>query len=342
MVLFKRTSKGFVKKWISLFFIFFFLGCVRSREEKPLKIYSSRKPHLIKPLLDIYTEETGVRVELVTGKAGTLIQKLRQEGTKTPADLLITVDVGNLWQASEWGLLAPLKSRGFDKIPKEFRDTGNRWVGLSLRSRTLFYNNQKVKKEELKNYEDLASGKWKGRLCLRTSRKVYNQSLVAAMMIRLGEKPTEEMVRGWVRNLSRPVFTSDTQLLEAIDRGDCHVGLANTYYLARLIKKDKGKNVSLFWPSGDNGGVHVNISGGGVVTHSSRPRQAKALLEWFAGGKAQKIFAELNDEYPVLPGVPVSPLLRSWGDFKPESLPLGQVGSYQKKAVLLMDRARYR
>ncbi len=330
-------------KWVSPFFIFFLFGCVQSQEEEVLKIYSSRKPHLIKPLLDIYTGETGVKVELITGKAGALIQKLRQEGTKTPADLLITVDVGNLWQASEWGLLTPLKSGSFDKIPKEFRDSTNRWVGLSLRSRTLFYNNQKVKKEELKNYEDLASEKWKGRLCLRTSRKVYNQSLVAAMIIRLGEKRTEEVVRGWVRNLSKPVFTSDTRLLEAIDRGDCHVGLANTYYLARLIKKDKGKNVGLFWPSGEgNGGVHVNISGGGVVAHSSRPEQAKALLEWLAGRKAQKIFAELNDEYPVLQGVPVSSLLKSWGDFKPESLSLDQVGSYQKKAVLLMDRVHYR
>ncbi len=337
-------------KWGPFFFmcffmfivIFLFSGCVQSREKNTLKVYSSRKPHLIKPLLDIYTQETGIKVKLITGKAGALIQKLRQEGSKTPADMLITVDVGNLWQAARWGLLASLKSQAFSQIPQEFRDPKNRWVGLSLRSRTLFYNNQKVKREELKNYEDLASEKWKGRLCLRTSRKVYNQSLVAAMIIRLGEERTEKVVRGWVHNLSKPVFTSDTQLLEAIDKGVCHVGVANTYYLARFIKQNKGKNVSVFWPSGDEGGVHVNISGAGVVAHSSHPGQAQALLEWLASGKAQKIFAELNDEYPVVQGVDISPLLKSWGSFASESLSLNRVGSYQKKAVLLMDRARYR
>ena len=329
-------------KWVRLFFVFFLSGCVQGQEEKLLKVYSSRKPHLIKPLLDAYTRETGVRVKLITGKAGALIQKLKQEGAKTPADLLMTVDVGNLWQAASWGLLAPLDGQSFKEIPKEFRDPKNRWVGLSLRSRTLFYNNQKVQRGELKNYEELSSEKWKGRLCLRTSRKVYNQSLVAAMLVRLGEKRTEEVVRGWVNNLSKPVFTSDIQLLEAIDRGECHVGLANTYYLARLVKKNKGKNVSIFWPSKDDGGVHVNISGAGVLTHSSHPKQALALLEWLAGRKAQKIFAELNDEYPVIQGVAVSPLLKSWGTFEPEFLSLDHVGSYQKKAVLLMDKAHYR
>ena len=325
-----------------LFFVFFLLGCVEGRKEEPLKVYSSRKPHLIKPLLDIYTKETGVSVELITGKAGALIQKLKQEGSKTPADLFITVDVGNLWQAARWGLLASLENQSFNRIPKKFRDPQNRWVGLSLRSRTLFYNNQKVKKEELKSYEDLASEKWRGKLCLRTSRKVYNQSLVAAMIVRLGEEFTEKVVRGWVSNLSKPVFTSDTQLLEAIDKGDCHVGLANTYYLARLVKEKRAKNVNLFWPSGENGGVHVNISGGGVVAHSSHPRKAEDLLKWLTEKKAQKIFAELNDEYPVVKGVSVSPLLKSWGTFEPEPLSLDQVGSYQKKAVLLMDKVHYR
>ena len=330
-------------RWFILFFVFFLLvSCTGDRGKERLKVYSSRKPHLMKPLFEAYTQQTGVAVELITGKAGTLIQKLRQEGSKTPADLLVTVDVGNLWQAAQWGLLASIKDQSFEKISKKFRDSQNRWVGLSLRSRTIFYNNQKVKKEELKNYEDLALEKWKGRLCLRTSRKVYNQSLVAAMIIRLGEKRTEEVIRGWVGNLSRPVFTSDTQLLQAIDRGDCDVGIANTYYLARLIKKNEAKNVSVFWPSKNDGGVHVNISGAGVIANSSSPKKAQALLRWLTGERAQKIFAELNDEYPVVRGVGISTVLKNWGPFEPELLSLDRIGSYQKKAVMLMDRARYR
>ena len=264
-------------RWVGLFFICFGLGH-QAWGKVSLNVYTSRKSQLIEPLFEAYTRKTGVAIRSVNGKAAALIQKLKREGKKTKADLLITVDVGHLWQAAEKGILMPLKNPVFKAVPEFWRDSGNRWVGLSLRARTLFYNSQKVSKGELKSYEDLASKKWKARLCLRTSRKVYNQSLVAALLIRLGEERTEKMLRSWVHNLAQPVFTSDTQLLEAIDRGICHVGIANTYYLARLIRKNKAKNIKIFWPSKEQGGVHVNISGAGVVTHSPHPQEARAFF----------------------------------------------------------------
>ncbi|MEM7645585.1 MAG: extracellular solute-binding protein [Pseudomonadota bacterium] len=308
-----------------------------------LTVYTSRKTHLIQPLFDAYQKKTGVKIEHINGKAGALIQKLKQEGDQTVADLLVTVDAGNLGFAADQGLLAPLSQESFvANIPEKYRGVNDQWVGLSLRARTLFFNKKALKSSDLVSYEDLANPKWKGKLCLRTSRKVYNQSLVAGLIKRHGEKKTTEIVEGWVKNLAKPVFTSDSQLLQAIDRGDCQVGIANTYYLARLIKKKTVQNVGIFWPLSRNGGVHINVSGAGLVKASSKKPQAVAFLEWLTTKEAQKMFAGLNDEYPVIQGVSLSPILKQWGEFTADQTPLKDIGALQKKAVLLMDKARYR
>lgn len=333
-------------KLLVVFFALFFSFTGQAKEkQETLTLYTSRKTHLIEPLIKAYQAKTGVRIEHINGKAGVLLQRLKQEGESSQADVFVTVDAGNLWNAAEQGFLMPVTSKTLSKIPSQFRDPKNRWFALSLRARTLFYNKNKVKKSELKNYEDLADPKWKGKLCLRTSRKVYNQSLVAGLMDRMGEKQTQKVVEGWVANLAKPVFTSDSQLLKAIELGDCLVGIANSYYLAQLHQKGKAKSVVPFWPKKSNGGVHVNISGAGLVKTKKNLKdstQAVKFLEWMVSPEAQKQIANLNFEYPVIETVEIAKAVQGWGRFEADPTPLSAIGPNQKKAVLLMDKAKYR
>lgn len=310
-------------------------------EAKPLTLYTARNQDLITPVLKAYKQHSGEDIQVVTGQAGSLVQKLLREGKKSPADLLMTVDAGYLVQAADKGLLLPLKPSYITHVPQELRAPEHLWVGVSLRARTLFYNSDKVKSSELSSYEALAQPQWKGRLCLRTSRKVYNQSLVAGLLERHTQDKVEAMVKGWVRNLARPVFTSDTQLLEAIDKGLCDVGIANTYYLARLQSEGQAQNVKPFWPSLDKGGVHVNISGVGVVKTSPQKERALNFIKWLLSDEAQKIFADANHEYPVVDAVKPTDIVKSWGTFQRDPTPLTKVGRRQREAVMLMDKARY-
>lgn len=314
-----------------------------SGAQADIVVYSARNEQLIKPLFDAYTKETGVAVKFVTDKEGPLLQRLKAEGGNTPADLLITVDAGNLWQAANEGLLAPVKSAILEKnIPAHLRDPQNRWFGLSVRARTVFYNPQKVKRTELSSYEDLANPKWKGRLCLRTSKKVYNQSLVAMMIAEHGEAKTEQIVRGWVNNLATDVFPDDTKLLEAIGAGQCDVGIANTYYYGRLIEKQPQLPVAIFWPNQNGRGVHVNVSGAGVTAHAKDRAGAVKLLEWLSSDKAQNLFADVNLEYPANPRIKPDAVVAGWGSFKANQINVAKAGELQAAAVKLMDRANYK
>ncbi|MHB1292172.1 MAG: extracellular solute-binding protein, partial [Sulfuricella sp.] len=213
-------------------------------------VYSARNEQLIKPIFDAYTKETAVKIKFITDKEGALLQRLKAEGENTPADMLITVDAGNLWEAAREGSLKPVQSKVLaSNIPAHLRDPGNQWFGLSVRARTIFFNNQKVKPAELSTYEDLGSPKWQGRLCLRTSKKVYNQSLVAMMIAEHGEARTEQIVKSWVANLATDPYPDDTKMLEAIAAGQCDVGIANTYYFGRLMEKKPGLPLGIFWPN---------------------------------------------------------------------------------------------
>ncbi len=308
-----------------------------------LVVYSARNEQLIKPIFDAYARETGIEVKFTTGDAAVLIERLGAEGRNTPADVLMTVDAGELWNAAERGLLRPIDSAVLEKnIPAYLRDPGKRWFGLSVRARTIAYSTERVDPKTLSTYEALAGPEWKGRLCLRTSKKVYNQSLVATMIARLGEAKTEQVVRGWVANLATDVFPNDTQLLESIAAGQCDVGIINTYYYGRIVKDKPGFPVKLFWPNQAAGGVHVNISGAGVVAASRRQAQATKFLEWLSAGEAQQHFAAVNMEFPANPAVPVDPLVASWGKFEPSPMNVAEAGRLQPDAVRLMDRAGYR
>ena len=271
------------------------------------------------------------------------MQRLKSEGVNTQADMLITVDAGNLWEAAREGVLKPVQSKVLENnVPAHLRDPGNQWYGLSVRSRTLFYNTQKLKPSDLDSYEDLADPKWKGRLCMRTSKKVYNQSLVAMLIAEHGEAKAENIVRGWVANLATDVFPDDTKMLEAIAAGQCDVGMANTYYFGRLIEKKPNLPVAIFWANQKSGGVHVNVSGAGITKHAKHEKAALRLLEWLSSEKAQNLFADVNLEYPVNPKVKPDAVVAAWGDFKQSSMNLSKAGELQAQAVKLMDRAGYK
>ncbi len=306
-------------------------------------IYSARKEHLIKPVLDRYTEETGVKVKLLTDKAPSLLVRLKAEKKNTRADLLITVDAGNLWQAAKQGVLSPVDSEILKQnVPEHLRDPLGNWVGLSIRARTIVYNTNQVKASELSTYEALGDPVWKKRLCLRTSKKVYNQSLVAMMMHTIGADQTKAVVKSWVANLATTVFSSDTEVLEAIAAGQCDVGIVNTYYYGRLIKKKGKLPIALYWPNQGGRGVHVNISGAGVTRHSKNKAAAIRLLEWFSSPAAQNLFADINLEYPVNPKVKSAPEVAAWGTFKQDQTNLAKAGELQKEAIKLMDQVGYR
>lgn len=306
-------------------------------------VYSARNEQLIRPLFDAYTKETGTAVRFITDKEGPLLERLKAEGAKTPADVLLTVDAGNLWYAAQEGVLARVDSKALgENVPAHLRDPEGRWYGLSVRARTVVYNPKRVQPSELSTYEALGDPKWKGRLCLRTSKKVYNQSLVAMMIARLGEAETERIVRAWVANLATTPLPDDTKVLEAIAAGQCDVGVVNTYYFGRLMKKKPELPLALLWPNQHDRGVHVNVSGAGVTAHAKHRAAAIRLLEWLSSEKAQNLFADENMEYPVNPRVQPHPDVAAWGTFKQDTINVSEAGRLQAAAVKLMDRAGYR
>ncbi|EJM36652.1 ABC-type Fe3+ transport system, periplasmic component [Pseudomonas sp. GM33] len=316
------------------------IGSTAAQAADEVVVYSSRIDELIKPVFDAYTAKTGVKVKFITDKEAPLMQRLKAEGANTPADLLLTVDAGNLWQAEQMGILQPFTSRTIDaNIPLQYRAASHAWTGLSLRARTIAYSADRVKPGELTTYEALADKQWEGRLCLRTAKKVYNQSLTATMIEVHGADKTEEILKGWVKNLSTDVFSDDTAVLEAINAGQCDVGIVNTYYYGRLHKQKPELPVKLFWPNQADRGVHINLSGIGLTQHAPHPEAAKALVEWMTTPEAQKIFADVNQEFPANPAVQPSAEVAAWGKFIADTLPVEIAGKRQAEAIRLMDKA---
>lgn len=313
-----------------------------------LTVYSARIEDLIKPIFERYTAETGVKIRYITDKEGPLLQRLQAEGSSSPADILLTVDAGNLWQAAQLKVLQPVDSATLKaNIPVHLRDPDHQWFGLSIRARTVVYHPGRVKPAQLSTYEALATPAWKSRLCLRTSKKVYNQSLVAMMLAELGEKLTEQVVKGWVGNLAAAPFASDNEVMEAIVAGRCDVGLVNTYYYGRMVRAKPELPLKLFWPNqsaarGQLGGVHVNVSGAGVTAHSPNKAAAVKFLEWLSAREAQALFAGMNLEFPANPAVQPDAITANWGSFKQDGINLAEAGKRQADAVRLMDRVGYR
>ncbi len=311
----------------------------------PLVVYSERKEPLFQPILDAYTRQTGIEVQVLTDQAQVLIERLAAEGERTQADVLVTVDAGNLWQATERGVLGATRTPALDAaVPASFRDPDGRWYAITERARVIVHATDRVPAAQLSTYEDLADPRWRGRLCLRSSKKVYNQSLVAMLIDRHGEARTQAIVEGWVGNLAAPPFADDTLVIEAIAAGQCDVGVVNTYYFGRLAKQRPDLGVAVFYPNQGEGegGVHVNVTGAGVVAHSDQPEQARAFIEWLLSAPAQRLFADIDFEFPVNPAVSANDAVAAWGTFRADPRNIAQAGKLQADAVRLMDRAGYR
>lgn len=309
----------------------------------PIVVYSAQKEPSIRPLLDRFTAETGIEVQLLVDQGPVLVERMAAEGVATRADLLLTVDAGNLWQAAERGLLAPTESAVLAaRVPAGLRDAQGRWFAISRRARAIVYSTERVTPAQLSTYAALAGPEWKGRLCLRTSKNVYNQSLVATRIARMGEADAEAMVRGWVDNLAALPLADDTLTAQAVAGGECDAGVVNMYYVARLKRAQPDLPVAMFWPDQDGAGVHQNICGAGVAAHAKNAAGARALLEWITDAPAQRELSRLNLEYPVNAAADVDPVLAAFGPFKADELDLAEAGRRQPDAVRLMDRAGWR
>jgi len=314
-----------------------------------VNVYSARKEELILPLLERFTETTGIEVNLVTGKADGLLKRLEVEGDLSPADVFITVDAGRLHRAREAGVLRRIESEILDQaVPAPLRDAGGYWYGLSKRARTIIYAKDRGSPSDFSSYEALADAKWKGRLCIRSSNNIYNQSLVASLIDAHGEEQAEEWARGLVANFAQPPRGGDTDQLKAVAAGVCDATLVNTYYFGRMVESDDpderaaAAKLAVFWPNQGGRGVHVNVSGAGVTKASKNVDNAVKLLEFLVSPEAQAWYAKVNHEYPVVPGVAVSETLERFGSFESDDLALSRLGENNRAALELMDRAGWR
>lgn len=328
------------------------LGACGAPEAPPageVNVYSHRHYEADQQLYDRFTERTGIRVNVITASADELITRLENEGAASPADLLITVDAGRLHRAKERGLLQPIESATLQaSVPEHLRDRDRQWWGLTQRARVLVYDRERVDPAELSTYEALTSEVWQGRLLVRSSENVYNQSMLASLIAHDGEEAAEAWARGIVANMARPPSGGDTDQVKAVAAGVGDVAIANTYYVARLVESADpeerriAERLAVFFPNQQGRGTHINVSGAGVTRHAPNRDHAIALLEFFTAPDSQALFAELNQEYPVNPDVPWSATLRGWGEFKADTLDLTRLGELNDAAVRVFDRAGWR
>ncbi|HSM80099.1 MAG TPA: Fe(3+) ABC transporter substrate-binding protein [Nodosilinea sp.] len=315
-----------------------------------VNLYSSRHYDTDDQLYDGFREATGIRVNVVEAEADQLIERIKSEGQNSPADILMTVDAGRLWRAEQEDMFQPVTSSVLSEaIPENLRHPDGLWFGLTQRARVLFYNKETVDPAELSTYEDLADPKWRGRILVRSSTNIYNQSLVGSMIAAHGAAETEAWARGLVANFARNPEGGDTDQIKAAAAGLGDIAIANTYYFARLIKSDSAEDqavaeaLGVFFPNqgdGPNGrGTHVNISGAGVVKTAPNAEAAVQFLEYLASPEAQRIFAESNNEYPVVEGVAVDSVVAGFGEFKADPLSAAVFGRNNPEALRITDRA---
>ena len=317
-------------------------------QEKVLNLYSARHYQTDERLYENFSKQTGIKINRIEGKEDELMERLRNEGANSPADVFITVDATRLAVADSYGLFAPVKSKLLEsRIPAHLHtDT---WFAFSTRARVIIYNRSAVKAEDVQTYASLADPKLKGKVCSRSGAHPYNLSLVASLIAHDGEAKTEEWAKGVVANFARAPKGGDTDQIKSVAAGECGVAVSNTYYLARLIRSDKVEDrrmmerVGIVWPNQANRGTHINISGAGMVKTAKNPEAAVKFLEYLASDEAQRYFADGNNEWPVVPSVATNnPALEAMGKFKADELPIGNLARNVAAAQKLLDRAGYR
>ena len=307
-----------------------------------VNIYSYRQPFLIKPMLNAFTQQTGIKTNVVFAPKG-MIERLKREGRNSPADMILTVDIGRINDAVEADVLQPVKSKKLmANIPSHDRDPSGLWYALTRRARVVYASRERVKPGDLSTYEALVDPKWKGRICIRSSQHVYNVALLASLVAHHGEAKAEEWARGLKANLARKPQGNDRAQVKAVFAGECDLALGNTYYMGKMLTNEKqiawAESVFVFFPNQKGRGAHMNISGAGVTRHAQRKDNAVKLLEFLSDDLAQKMYAEQNFEYPVKPGVPWSGLVESWGRFKADDIDMTKVARNRATAIRIFDR----
>lgn len=318
-------------------------------ESKEVNLYTARHYDVDDELYKKFEEETGIKVNLIKGEADELLERIKREGDGTEADLFLTADAGRLFRAKDEGLLQPVSSETLDQqIPENFRDTDQMWYGLTKRARVLVYNKETVKPEELSTYEALTEDAWKGRVLIRSSENVYNQSLLASFIEIDGEEKAKEWAAGLVKNFARDPEGGDRDQAKAIAAGVGDIAVMNSYYFGQMLNSEDpaevevAEGLGLFFPNQETTGTHVNVSGAGVVKASQNKENAIKLLEFLSAPEAQGTFAEANYEYPVNAEVEPSELLKSWGEFKEQDIPLSTLGEHNAKSILIFNEVGWK
>ncbi len=319
-------------------------------QEKVVNVYSGRHYQTDEALYSGFTKATGIKINRIEAGEDAIIERLRNEGARSPADVMITVDAGRLWRADQLGLFQPVKSQLLEsRIPASLREPSGHWFGFSTRARVIAYNKDKVRPGEIATYEQLADPKWKGRVCMRSSTNVYNLSLMGALIDHLGEAKAEAWAKGVRANLAQDPKGGDTDQLKAVAAGLCDVTVSNQYYYARLARSDKADEkqvagkLAIVMPNQSTWGTHVNISGAGVLKNAPHRDNAVKFLEYLASDEAQRYFADGNNEWPAVKSVKVdNPVLNALGDFKRDALNVATLGKNQPGSQKIYDRVAWK
>src|SRR5688572_12095966 len=319
-------------------------------QDKVVNIYSSRHYQTDEALYTGFTRKTGVKVNRIEAGEDALVERIRNEGERSPADVLITVDAGRLWRAEQMGLFQPVKSALLEsRVPESFREPGGHWFGFSMRARVIAYNKARVRPGEIESYEQLADPKWKGRVCMRSSTNIYNLSLMGALIDHLGAEKAESWAKAVRANLAQEPKGGDTDQLKAVAAGQCDVTVSNQYYYARLARSQKpderqvAEKIAVVFPNQQTWGTHVNISGAGVLKHAPHRAAAVQFLEYLASDEAQRYFADGNNEWPVVQSVKLdNPVLNALGEFKRDRLNVAVLGRNQPSSQKIYDRVAWK
>jgi len=312
-----------------------------------VNVYSYRQPYLIEPLLKEFTDETGIKVNVIFAEKG-LIERIQAEGRNSPADVLLTVDIGNLTQAKTAGIAQPVPSEAIDAaVPQAYRAKDDEWIGLTRRARVIYASKDRVKQDTI-TYEELADPKWRGKICTRSGQHPYNVALIASMIAAHGEEWTEEWLKGVKANLARKPAGNDRLQVKGVYAGECDLALGNTYYMGAMLNDKKepeqkawAESVNILFPNSADRGTHINVSGAVLAKYTPHKDNAVKLVEFLASDKGQEMYAEVNYEYPVKEGVPASELVQSWGTFKADPISLEEIADLRKTASELVDKVGF-
>ncbi len=310
-----------------------------------VNVYTYRETKLIQPLFDAFTKDTGIKVNVISASSG-LEQRIKTEGANSPADVLLTVDIGRMDDAVKAEVSQPIKSDKLDEIvPPRFRDPNGHWYGISMRARVVYASKERVKQDAI-TYEELADPKWKGKICIRSGQHIYNNALFAAYVAKHGEAKAEEWIKGVKANLAQKPSGGDRETARDVAAGKCDIGIGNTYYWALMNNVETDKKpwadaTKVILPTFAGGGTHVNLSGVLLAKHAPNKANAMKLIEWLAEDKAQQIYADINYEYPVRTGVAVNPTIAGYGKLNPDPLPIAKIAENRKAASTLVDKVGF-